>query len=172
MGRAIGAGLRALGGRLDTETWSTIPEDLAQLAPARQILESAGQRATVSFPDGRTMAAFGYPDLTRSGSKVLLVGEGAPVAEVIALHRHPRLAGLTIWGSRGHLASADTDAQEVAEARLGAAPPTDGELFAIDHDAIYIQRSGAIDRWDGRSQTREGTESQVIASLMLRWSQR
>lgn len=166
------AGLRALGGRIDADTWATIPEDLAQIAPARQILERAGQRASVSFPDGRTMAAFGYPDLTRTGSKVLLVGEGAPVAEVIALHRHPHLAGLTIWGVHGHLPSADADAHELAAARLGASPPTDGELFAVDHDAIYTQRNGAIHRWDGRSQTREGTEGQVIASLMLRWSQR
>ncbi|MFT5681352.1 MAG: molybdopterin biosynthesis enzyme MoaB [Myxococcota bacterium] len=166
------AGLRAIGGRLDGEVWAEIPEDLARVAAAREILESAGQRATVAFPDGRTMAAFGFPDLTRDGSKVLLVGEGAPVAEVIALHRHPRLAGLTIWGSRGLLPSADADGMALAEERLGRAPPTDGELFAIDHDAIYFSRSGAIHRWDGRSQDREGTESQTIASLMLRWSQR
>jgi hypothetical protein len=118
------------------------------------------------------MGAFGYPDLQREGSKVLLVGDGAPVAEVIALHRHPSLAGLTIWGSSGLLPSADSDAAQLAESRLGKAPPTDGELFAVDHDAVYLQRGGDIIRWDGRSQDRAGTEGQVIASLLLRWSQR
>ncbi len=166
------AGLRAIGGRLDGEIWAKIPEELAQLAPAREILERAGQRAAVFLPDGRMLAAFGFPDLQREQSRVLLVGDGAPVAEVIALHRHPRLAGLTIWGSRGLLPSADTDAMALAQQRLGRVPPDEGELFAIDHDAIYLQRGGVIFRWDGRSQDREGTEGQVIASLLLRWSQR
>ena len=166
------AGLQAIGGRLDSEIWAEIPRELAHIAPAREILEGAGQRAAVFLPDGRMMAIFGYPDLQRNHSKVLLVGDGAPIAEVVALHRHPHLAGLTIWGTRGLLPSADTDAMELARQRLGCTPPSEGELFAIDHDAIYLQQSGAIYRWDGRNLEQEGTENQVLASLMLRWSQR
>ena len=166
------AGLRAIGGRLDREIWAEIPEELSRIAPARNLLERAGQRAAVLLSSGRVMGAFGFPDLQREGSKVLLVGDGAPIAEVIALHRHPQLAGLTIWGSSGLLPSADSDVDRLAEARLGRPPPTDGELFAIDHDAIYLQRGSDVTRWDGQSQERQGTESQAIASLLLRWSQR
>lgn len=167
------AGLRAIGGRLDREVWVHVPEELSDIAAVRDLLERAGQRASVALPDGRRMAAFGFPDLTRSHSKVLLLGAGAPVAEVIALHRYPHQAGLTIWGDRGLLLpSGYSDIGLISEQRFGLPPPADGELFAVDHDAMYIARGADILRWDGNRLEKEGSEQQAIASLMLRWSQR
>ncbi len=166
------AGLRAIGGRIDTDLWPTLPDAIDRIAPARQVIEQAGQRAAVVLASGRVVGIYGFPDLRRPSSRVLLVGEGDPIAEVVALHRHPRLAGLTIWGRRGLLPSTDADADTICQQRLGRAPPAGGELFAIDHGAIYLQRGESIYKWDGRNERREGTTTQVLATLMLRWSQR
>ncbi|MEC7948637.1 MAG: hypothetical protein VX265_13815, partial [Myxococcota bacterium] len=91
------AGLAALGGQLDTDAWPALPEGLARIAPVRNVLESAGQIGLVTREEV-TWVAFGFPDLRRADSKVLLVREGDPQPEVIALHRHPQRVGTLVFG--------------------------------------------------------------------------
>lgn len=165
------AGLRAMGAELKRE-WPALPEALERLAPVRNLLDTAGQRGVVVAPDGRRYAAFGFPDLTRDSSKVLLIREAEPLAEIIALHRHPRAVGLVIEGPAGALPSADEPAAAVAERLVGRAPPTASGLWAVDQDAVYLSREGRIWRWDGRREALEGTPTSTLASLLLRWSQR
>ena len=61
----------------------------------------------------------------------------------------------------------------LAEQITGREPPdTSGSLFAVDRDAIYIERGSAVYKWDGRRETNDGTPKQVLATLMLHWSNR
>lgn len=168
------AGLAALDATLSRGPAPMPPDALATLAPARNVLEQAGERGTVTLPDGHTLAAYGYPDLLRAGSKVLLVGPGAPWGEVLALHRHPRTAGLPARSST-LLPRAGSDPRPQAEERTGAPLPSalaQGDLFAVDGGTVYVELDGKVHSWDGRRARAEGGPKQVIASLLLRWSQR
>lgn len=166
------AGLAALGGTLDTDAWPALPEGLARLAPVRNVLESAGQIGRVTREDGTTWVACGFPDLRRPGAKVLLVREGDPQPEVIALHRHPRRVGAVVFGDGPWLPAADLDPDPVAEQRTGKPLPEWGTLFAVEAASVYVSRSGRVYSWDGKRERDEGTVSQALASLVLRWSQR
>lgn len=165
-------GLAALGGTLDTDAWPALPEGLARLAPVRNVLENAGQIGLVTLQDGATYVACGFPDLLRPASKVLLVREGDPQPEIVALHRHPRKVGVLVFGDGGFLPSADLDPDPVSEDITGSPLGEWGTLFAVEGDAVYVSRSGRISRFDGRRETDVGTASQAMASLVLRWSQR
>ncbi|TVQ87114.1 MAG: hypothetical protein EA397_19375 [Deltaproteobacteria bacterium] len=149
------------------------PQNLEDFAPFMDILYQAGERARLELPSGVKLDLYGYPDLQRAGSKVLAVGWGEPLAEVIALHRYPVQAGLCIEEARGLMPARDADLKAVAEAVTGRAPPnTSGELFAVDHDAVYIQRGKWVFKWDGRRERQEGNPKQTLVTLALGWHHR
>ena len=164
------AGLRALNGAF-TKGWPDLPEALGRMAAARSVLESAGQRGIVQLDDGRRYGAFGFPDIHRVGAKVLLVRDAEPVPEIIALHRHPRQVG-TCVAEDGILPSSDLEAAAVAERLVGNPPPSGGDLFALEADAVYLMHGGHVVRWDGNKETDAGSVGQALASLMLGWTQR
>lgn len=166
------AALLAMGGSIERGRHSDLPEAFERLAPVRNVLESAGERAPVLLADGRTYVAFGFPDLSRPTSKVLLVAEGEPWPEVVALHRFPRRVGSCVDGDRGLLPGTERDPDGPAVERTGAALPGFGTLFAIDGSAIYVRREAKVWSWDGRKERDEGSPTQTLASLVLRWSQR
>lgn len=165
------AALRSLGATLE-RAWPELPESLERLAPVRNLLDTAGQRGVVVTADGRRYGAYGFPDLQRDTSKVLLVREAEPMCEVIALHRHPRPVGVVVEGAPGLLPSADEPAGPVAERLVQRAPPVASGLWAVDQDAVYLFRDGRVWRWDGRRETLEGTPGSALGSLLLRWSQK
>lgn len=163
------AGLRGMKGTMK-KGWPTIPEAFGRMAACNDVLDTANQRAIVTLNNGRTYGAFGWPDLNRPDAKILLVGEGEPVPEIIALHRYPHVVGTVTDDSGLKLASGNLD--ELSTILTGAPLPTRGELFAVEGKAVYIRVERRIWRWDGRRETDEGTVSQAMASLMLRWSQK
>jgi hypothetical protein len=164
-------GLEALGGALRKGAWVELPAALERVAPVQNVLDSAGEHGEVRTPDGRVWAAYGFPDLERPASKVLLVRVGEPMAEILALHRWPRLVGLVTEGE-GVLPSADLDPAALCIERTGRPAPNWGSLFAVEADAVYLLRDQKVWRWDGRKETELGRPTQALASLLLQWSQR
>jgi hypothetical protein len=165
-------GLQMAQGALLRDAWPKLPGAIERVAAAREVLDRAGDRAVVRFSDGREYAAFGFPDLRRTSSKVLLVGPGQPLGEVVALHRYPRTVGLLVAGEGGVLPRGDQDPRPVSKRITGRPNPSDGTLFAVDVDAVYVLREGEVWRWDGRRETPFGTAIQALATLVLGWSQR
>lgn len=146
-----------------------IPEALNNLAGVVNVLNDAGEQGVLVVGEER-YAIYGYPDLRRPASRVLLVGAGEPYGEVIALHRWPRLVGLCRKGggrlpSRGHLS-------RTAEQVTGRDYPGEGRLLAVDNDAVYVADDEKVTRWDGSRSTSEGQVPGAVVSLLLRWSQK
>jgi molybdopterin adenylyltransferase len=149
------------------------PQNLEDFAPFMDVLHQAGERARLDLPSGVKLDLYGFPDLQRANSKVIAIGWGEPLAEVIALHRYPVQAGLCIDEARGLMPNRAASIAETAQAITGRAPPdTTGELFAVDHDAIYIQRGKWVFRWDGRRERQEGNPKQTLVTLALSWHSR
>lgn len=150
-----------------------IPQSIEDFAPVMNVLHQAGESSMMKLPNGNKVMLYGFPDLQRPSSKVLLVGWGEPLAEVIALHRYPRQTGLCIEESRGMMPRRNADILAIGEAVTGRPPPRDeGQLFAVDHDAVYIQRGTKVYRWDGRREREEGNPKQALATLVISWHQR
>ena len=170
--------LRRWGGRfLAAADWNADPARLkatgwpaiGKSAPVLEVLNSAGEQGVVEI-DGERYGAYGWPDLRRNGAKVLLIGAGEPLAEVIALHRLPVRHGICRRGG-GLLPSTGRMGRTSVEV-TGQDYPDNGRLFAVDHSAIFVMDGQAVHRWDGQRQTAQGSPSACMASLMLSWSQR
>ena len=153
--------------------WPALPETIESLAPVMNVLHTAGERALLKRENGQDYILFGWPDLRRPNSKVIAIAEGRPLGDVIALHRYPTMSGLCVSGHGGMLLARTFDVEEAGLAITGRKPPQwDGYLFAIQGDAIWIEREGQVYRWDGRRETNDGSPKQVLASLVLQWSNR
>lgn len=163
------SGQRALGGEL-RRSWPEIPEAFERLSASLDVLNSATQRAELLLADGKKLGAFAYPDFSRVESRILLIAAGDEWPEVIALHRHPRPVGTVVPG--GSLKLPDQEPEALSERMFGRPSPNGGDLFAVEGDALYLLRQRRVYRWDGRREQEQGTVSQTLASLMLRWTQR
>ncbi len=163
------SGLRAMKGEMK-KGWPTVPEAFGKLAACNDVIDSSGQRALVTLANGRSYGAFGWPDLNRVDAKILLIAEGEPIPEIIALHRHPHPTG-TVTDDGGPLLPT-RDLNELSERITGRAIPTQGELFAVEAGAVFVRVERRVLRWDGKREVDQGTVSQTLASLMLKWSQR
>ncbi len=150
-----------------------LPEAIEQHAPSANILHSAGEQAVFELENGRSYTCFGWPDLRRPSSKVIAIADGAPLAEVIVLHRFPVQTGLCIEGSQGMLLSSSEDVAETCEAITGRCPPdTSGRLFGVQGDTVWIAKDNNVFSWDGRQLRKAGSPKQVLASCLLQWSNR
>jgi molybdopterin biosynthesis enzyme MoaB len=161
--------LAALGGILDLQARVELPPSIAKSAPVLEVLNSAGERGAVDL-GGERYGVYGWPDLRRRESKVLLVGPGEPVGEVLALHRMPSRVGVCRRGG-GLLHSTGRLGRTAAEV-TGQDYPEEGRLFAVDGDQIHVREGELVYSWDGRRRQRQGSMQATLASLLLRWSRR
>jgi molybdenum cofactor biosynthesis protein B len=160
-------------GELTTGTWPTLPQEVEAVAPVVDVIHTARERGTLKLPSGRSYAVFGFPDLKSPTSKVLAVGDGSPLGEVLALHRYPVHTGTCVAGSFALLPHRGADVAQVCEAVTGRAPPdASGTVFAVQGDSVWIERGSRAIRWDGTRERDDGTLKQVLASLVLDWSRR
>ena len=150
-----------------------IPQNVEKLSPFVNVLETAGEVAVLKLPSGIRYGIYGFPDLQRINSKVIAVGWGEPLAEVLALHRFPIQTGICIDEARGLLPSRSSSVAETALAVTGRAPrDTSGSIFAISGDEVWIERGSSVFKWDGSNEKNEGMPKQVLTSLVLHWSNR
>lgn len=166
------AGLRALGGELRRGSFGVIPESVERIAAAMDVLNAATDRATIVFPDGRSYAAFGYPDLVRNASKVILVRDAEPFAEIVALHRWPLRVGTCVEGNDGINPSSELDPGPVSEERTGAPFPGVGTLFAVEAASVYVLQGRKVAQFDGRNVADGWPLASAVGTLLLHWSQR
>jgi molybdenum cofactor biosynthesis protein B len=160
-------------GELKRGQWPELPPDIERLAPVMNVLDTAGERGVLKLPSGAKLAVYGWPNLEDERAKVLAVGWGSPLGHVIALHRFPVMTGTCISEPHGLLPSRSTDIAQTCLAITGREPAdTSGELFAVQGDAVFIQRGNRVARWDGRRERADGNAKQVLSSLVLRWSNR
>ena len=162
--------IESLGGVLDTDTWIGITPELTKPAPVRNILEQAGKRAIVRFENKKEYIAYGYPNLSQSNAKVLLVGVQGRNIEIIALHRSPQKVGIVSANGCGWLPQKSLT--ELSEELTNRRPPkTDATVFAMDSRSLYYESAGTIFHWDGKKERNFGNPNQALSSLLLQWSQ-
>jgi hypothetical protein len=165
--------VEALGAEVIVGRKEDLPESIEKLAPVLNVLHTAGESGMMKLPSGRRYSLWGWPDLRRGTSKVLAVSWGEPLAEVVALHRHPAEAGTCIEEGNGLLPGAGADVEETCIRVCGRAPAnTEGTVFAISSDSVWILRSRRVIKWDGSREKDDGNPKQVLASLTLHWSNR
>ena len=115
--------IKELGGTIQLDRREPFPDEVERMAPVVDVLVGAGDVGVLTLEDGRTYSIWGFPDLRRPSSKVLVLREGWPLCELVALHRHG--TGTTVTGPGGLLTSRDADVAEVATAVVGRPPPGD-----------------------------------------------
>jgi len=163
-----------VGGEILRDKREDLPWDLESVSPVVDVLHTAGEVAVMKLDSGVKFSLYGWPDLRRDTSRVLAVGWGQPLAEIVALHRYPHMTGTCIEEERGLLPARDADVEEVCTAVTGSAPSdlAGAKLFAVQADTVWYERKGHVYRWDGRREHDDGVPKQTIASLVLHWSNR
>jgi molybdenum cofactor biosynthesis protein B len=162
------AGVRALNGTLK-RGYVEIPESLEKIAAVADVLNSAGERGELTLGDGRAYLAFGYPDLSRNASKVLILREGELV-EIIALHRWPKRVGTCTDASL--TPTIHQSAEVVTEAYTDGAYTGNGVLFAVEGATVYIRDGRKVAQWDGKKLSPWLPQNSTLSTLVLHWSQR
>ena len=148
-----------------------LPVEFESIPAAHSVFERAGARKIAVDRYGNQFAVFGFPDLNRPNSKVIIVRPGSPFPELIALHRFPTKVGLLPTHHSGFLLSSTLSVEQACMTLTGRTNKGD-RIIAVESKAVYIQRNNDIVRWDGRRESDMGTIRQAIASLVLQWSQR
>jgi molybdenum cofactor biosynthesis protein B len=150
-----------------------LPDALQGNDGLRNVLEGAMQRGSLTI-EGERWGLYGFPDLLRPSSKVLLVGPGEPFGTVVALHRHPRQVGvLCRWGQAlPGWPNTGNDPARVGQQLTGRTYPGEGQLFAVEADRVLVLEGTRVHSWDGRHRRDEGSPASALASLALRWSSR
>lgn len=166
------AAVRAVDGKVLPAGNMEIPDALARIPAVMDVLQSASSKMKLVAADGRQWLLFGFPDFARPGSKVIAVREALPISEVVALHRWPVKVGVCIEGDDSLLPNVETDASAIAEERTGRAYSGDGQLFAVDGGAIYVQERRWVRRWDGKKLGNEDNIGAALGTMLLGWSQR
>jgi molybdenum cofactor biosynthesis protein B len=165
------AAVESLGGTFAAGAPFSLPEALARVPAAHDVLASAGERASLTLPSGVRLVLFGFPDLSRPNAKVLAVAEGeGDAVEVCALHRWPMRVGLC--GEGPLLPTVADDPAREAVHRTGAAPAVPGDLFAVETATIHLRHGRKVLRWDGRRPQGEQPANTALGSLLLGFSQR
>ncbi len=166
------AAIAELRGRLVPVGSTPAPEALMAIPAVADVLNRATARMKLVCDDGRSWLVYGYPDLLRPASKVLAVREALPIAEVVVLHRWPARVGLCCELDDSVLPGVDASVDEQSETRCGQPWPEDGQLFAVEGSAVWIQQRRYVRKWDGRRAGPEENVGPTIGSLLLGWSQR
>lgn len=166
------AGLRALGATLSPQRSVELPESLQKMAAVMDVLHSAGERAIATLPDGREYQVFGFPDLVRNSSKVLMVRDAWPYPEVVALHRWPRRVGICAEEKDGILPSSTSEPSSFSLERTGRPYLGPGTLFAVESTSIYLLDRRKVAQWDGRRNGSWDPVNSMMGTLVLYWSQK
>lgn len=166
------AALAELRGRLVPAGATPVPDALATIPAAMDVLNSATARMRMICEDGRSWLVFGYPDLLRPASKVLAVREALPVAEIVALHRWPARVGLCCELDDSLLPGTEANLAEVSTERCGRPWEEPGQLFAVEGAAVWVRERRYVRKWDGKRAGPEENVGPAIGSLLLGWSQR
>ena len=161
--------LSALGLELRSAPPPALPSALTHNAAARNVLDAAGQRALARSRHQPDCGLYGYPDLLRPGSKVLLVGQADPYGAVLALHRHPHIVGLA---AAPGMPDPGADMDALIQRITGRPWKRAGTLFALEPSCVHLLSEGSVWRWDGRRERDEGPPASALASLLLHWSSR
>jgi molybdopterin adenylyltransferase len=165
--------VRLWGGTVHRDVREPLPEPVERLAPVVDVLHRAGSSACLELADGRRYSLWGFPDLVRANAKVLAIRAGSPFAQILALHRWPTETGTCVDGEAGHTPSRSSDPLVVAERITGRRPTGEvGPLFAVTGDTVWFERGKRLIRWDGHRERDDGSPTQVLASLVLDWTQR
>lgn len=162
------AAMRALNGTLK-RGYVEIPEALEKIAAVADVLNAAGERGELTLGDGRVYFAFGYPDLSRNASKVLILREGE-LFEIIALHRWPKRVGTCTEASLTPTIHQSTEV--VTEAYTDGAYTGNGVLFAVEGSIVYIRDGRKVAQWDGKKLSPWLPQNSTLSTLVLHWSQR
>ena len=145
----------------------TMPPELSH-AGIQQVLKSTTQYQTRQDPMGQLYGIYGFPDLVRPQSRILLV---TPDGGVIAMHRKQATAVLSPM-VEDLLFSLKSPfprwATEVLENKLNGA-----DRFALEGSRVY----GKVDRMIHSATVQhtskaEGSSNSTIASILLQWSSR
>ncbi len=153
---------------IDDESWPQLPEILSRVAPIRNIFEQAGSWRTIHIQEN-PFSIYGFPDLHRRSSKLLLVKPQFPLPQIISLHNHPQRFAIGLLGDcTGFL-----EPYRAAQIQLFEHISTDRQLLeqcvGIEGDRLLFLENRQFYRWNGRTKEDLGTFAQALPTLLLSW---
>jgi molybdenum cofactor guanylyltransferase len=153
---------------IDDESWPQLPEILSRAAPIRNIFEQAGSWRTIQIQES-SFSIYGFPDLHRRSSKLLLVRPQFPLPQIISLHNHPQRFALGLLGECTGFLEPYRAAQVQLFERLSHDQQTLEQCVGIEGDKLLFLENRQFYRWNGHTKEELGTFAQALPTLLLSW---
>lgn len=146
-------------GLTSSNRYPIIPE-YSSYPAVHHLLQSTTARRIFTNEKDQEFGVFGFPDLLRPSSKVLILSKDGGV---LALHRKrqtlllsPQIRELV---TLDHQFEAETIEKEAS-------------LLGLGDGLVYFEKDDIVYSWKGNALSKLGKKSSVIASLCLQWSSR
>lgn len=151
---------------LNTSGRYPVLQDYSSYPAVHHLLQSTTARRVFTNEHGDEFAIFGFPDLLRPSSKVLLLSKDGGV---FALHRKQQTAMLSPQLKKLIVLKKDFE-QEIFEGNLQEIFDTDTTLLGYSDGLVYCLKGDMVYSWNGETLKKMGKKPSVIASLCLQWS--
>lgn len=135
-------------------------QDYSAYPAVHHLLQSTTARRVFTNENEEEFAVFGFPDLLRPSSKVLLLSKDGGV---LALHRRSQTLILS-----PKLRELITLEYQFEDASL----EDNSALIGFGDGLVYFEKDDIVYSWKGNHPSKLGKKSSVIASLCLQWSSR
>jgi hypothetical protein len=151
---------------LSTSSRYPVIQDYSSYPAVHHLLQSTTARRVFTNENGDEFAIFGFPDLLRPSSNVLVLSKDGGV---LALHRKqqtvllsPKLKELIVLEKNFEQGTFEETYEEIFDENTTLLGYGDGLVYCLKGDMVYSLNSGTLKKM--------GKKPSVIASLCLQWS--
>ncbi|MBM76426.1 MAG: hypothetical protein CMK59_13555 [Proteobacteria bacterium] len=156
--------------KIDEDSWPKLPKLFSQTPAIRNVFEQAGSWKTIDIK-GESFSIYGFPDLLRRGSKLLLVRPQSPLPQILTFHNYPQssIVGLQKDGSSFLEPIRKRQKELYSKLNNESLNLNMDNCVGIDGSKLIFLENRVFFRWDGQRKEALGDFKQALPTLLLSW---
>ena len=158
----------SLGATIDEDSWPKLPKLFEQTPAIRNIFEQAGAWRTINI-QGEQFSIYGFPDLLRKSSKLLLVRPQFPLPQVLTFHNYPQASIIGLDKDHSAFLKPIRASQQRLFSSTNNSTLSLENCVGIDGARLLFLENRQFYRWNGKKKESLGDFKQALPTLLLSW---